>query len=395
MERPMKILLMHNRYQQAGGEDTVVQSERDLLLSFGHDVQVLEVFNDTISTPLSRLQAGISAIYSPSARSNVESLIASFRPDIAHVHNFFPLLSPSVYDACRAYRVPVVQTLHNYRLVCPSATLYREGSPCQACLGKPIAWPGIVNKCYRSSRTQTTALATMLAVHRIRGTWDRHVDAFIALTSFQKDILIRGGLPEAKIHIKPNSLPDPGYSESRGPGDYAVFVGRLSPEKGLSTLLEAFKNEKISMPLKIVGNGPMITELQSTIIDNGLSGRVELLGHQDRLSVAELISKSRFLVLPSTWFEGFPMTILESFSRGIPVISSDIGGLSEIVNDQRNGWLAPPGDSVAWANTLMRAWSNPAEAFQYGQQARIDYDTLYSPDVNYRQLMEIYTSVRR
>lgn len=387
----MKVLLLHNRYQIAGGEDVVVQTEKALLKANGHDVTLLETNNDNIVGPLEKAKAATNAIYSRSSKQLVRAEVASFLPDLVHVHNFFPLLSPSVYYACREAGVPVVQTLHNYRLLCPSqgGIFLRKGEVCEDCLGKFFPWPGIVHSCYRNSKAGTTVHAMMLSLHRGLQTWTTMVDVYIALTEFARQKFIQGGLPAEKIVVKPNfAYPDP--SQGKGQGGYALFVGRLSPEKGLETLLTAWERIGRRMPLKIVGDGPLADMVASAT--QKLKG-VEWLGRQPKEQVLALMKEAQVLVFPSIWYEGFPMVIVEAYAVGLPVIASDLGSTSSLIDHGRTGLHFRPSDPEDLAAKVEWTLTHPAELAQMRRKARSEFDSKYTAERNYQMLMDIYERV--
>ena len=387
----MKILMLHNRYQHAGGEDAVVQAEVALLESHGHQVELLEAHNDAITGGLGKARAALSALYSMPGRRRAEAAISRYRPDVVHVHNFFPLLSPSVYDACREAGVPVIQTLHNYRLACPNALFFREGKVCEDCLDQPFPLSGVMRGCYRNSRSQTAGVAAMIALHRLRDTWGQRVNAFIALTDFQKGKFIQAGLPADRLHVKPNFAFDPGpRSDGSELGGYGLYVGRLSEEKGIQPLLRTYIEHRLSIPLKILGGGPLREPMEQEIRAAGLEGVVEFLGPRERSEVSRLMQGARFLVFPSICYEGFPMAIAEAFAAGIPVVASRLGAVPDILMNGKAGWLATPGDPDSWAATLRAAWADQEGTWQRGKAARQAYEALYSPDANYRQLLSIY-----
>lgn len=391
----MQILMLHNRYQHAGGEDAVVQAEITLLKAQGHHVELVEANNDTISGGFGKARAAVSALYSLPGRRRAEEAISRFRPDLVHVHNFFPLLSPSVYDACREQGVPVVQTLHNYRLACPNALFFRDGKVCEDCLEHSLPWPGVVRGCYRNSRSQTAGVAAMIAVHRLRDTWSRRVNAFITLTDFQKRKFIQAGLPEDRLFVKPNFAFDPGPRHGADAlGGYALYVGRLSQEKGPEPLIRAYVEHGLTIPLKILGDGPLRDPMERRVRAEGLDGIVSFLGRRERDEVERLMQGARFLVFPSICYEGFPMAIAEAFAAGIPVVASHLGAVPDILMDGQCGWLAEPGDAASWADTLRAAWADHEGTWQRGRVARQAYETLYSPDANYRRLLGIYEAAR-
>ena len=390
----MKVLLLHNRYQLVGGEESVVQAEKTLLEANGHQVTLLEISNNDIASVWQKANAAVSAIYSLPSKRLVSAEIAHFHPDLVHIHNFFPLLSPSVYDACIEAGVPVVQTLHNYRLGCPNALLLRNGKVCEDCLGKKIPWSGIVHGCYRGSRAQTAVVAAMLAVHWRRGTWQEWVDAYIVLTAFQEEKMVQAGLPKEKIHIKPNYVVEPHqFNDTKGLGNYAIFVGRLSPEKSVTTLIDAYRHNNLTIPLKIVGDGPLHDSLRADVQTAGLEGAIEFLGRQDKSAVLTLMHNARYLVFPSIWYETFGLTMIEAFACGLPVLASQLGSMAEIVEDGVTGLHFEAGNSAHLADKMQWANEHPEEIMCMGKNARRAYEAHYTPKMNYQQLTAIYQQV--
>jgi glycosyltransferase involved in cell wall biosynthesis len=378
----MRILIVHNRYQIAGGEDVAVLAEKALLESRGHEVALVEANNATIAGPLARCRTAINAVYSRAARRRVRDEIVRFHPHIAHVHNFFPLFSPSVYDACREEAVPVVQSLHNYRLICPNALCFRAGRPCEDCVGKFLAWPGVAHACYRHSRTGTATVAAMLTAHRLAGTWRDKVDVYIAPSEFSRALLIRGGLPSGKIAVKPNFL-HPTPAVGKGNGGFALYVGRLSEEKGLSVLLAAWEKSRALLPLRLVGDGPLQGEVSAA------AHRLPHVTYEGRLpreSVLELMQQAALLILPSICYEGaFPIAGLEAWAVGLPLIASNHGNLAHGIEHGRTGLLFAPGNAE-----VLDAQSHPAKLAHMRLEARHEYLTNYTADRNYDTLMDIY-----
>ncbi len=382
----MRILTIHNRYQIRGGEDVVVDSEKALLEAHGNSVDLLEADNDEILDWRAMAKTAVEAIYSLRAKQLVEAKISSFQPDVVHVHNFFPLLSPAVYDACQQAGVPVVQTLHNYRLLCPKASFFRSGQICEDCFGKLVPWPGVVHNCYRGSRLGTAMVAAMLTIHRLRQTWTERVNVYIALTEFAKQKFVEGGLPADKIALKPNFVyPAPNIGE--GKGDYALFVGRLSPEKGLETLLNSWELLEKPIPLKIVGEGPMADVVAAA---TEKLKEVEWLGRQPHEQVLSLMKNATILIFPSIWYEPFGLTIAEAYAVGLPVIASRLGSMSSIIDSGRTGFLFQPGDPKDLARTVEWAIEHPEELSRMRQEARAEFEEKYSAEKNYRQLIKIY-----
>lgn len=382
----MRIVMIHNRYQQAGGEDHVLRAETALLRAQGHEVEAMEENNDTIVRWTAAAKAAFDCVYSFSSARSIGRVIDSFRPDVAHIHNFFPRLSPSVHYACRRAGVPVVQTLHNYRLLCPGSTFLRDGKICEDCTRTLVPWPAVAHACYRNSRTASAAVANMLAIHRTAGTWTRTVSRFIAPTEFARAKFIEGGLPAERIAVKPNFLSqDPGMGA--GSGKYALFAGRLSPEKGLDTLLAAWQLLKVRVPLKIVGDGPLAPMVQQAI---GTLKDVEWLGPRSHEDVLRLMADAAFQVIPNNSYETFGMVAMEAFAVGLPVFASRLGALAELVRDGETGKLFTAGSSDALANTVEWAIAHPDELRALRRNARAEFESRYTADANYNQLMQIY-----
>jgi glycosyltransferase involved in cell wall biosynthesis len=384
----MKTLLVHNRYLQRGGEDEAFASESALLLANGHEV--VEYLQD--NRDIGRLGRGRTAartLWSRQAERRLRRLLERHRPEVAHFHNTFPLISPSAYYACRQTGTPVVQTLHNYRLLCAAATLFREGRVCEECIGRTIPWPGLWHRCYHRSAPQSAVVTAMLVLHLLLGTWQRQVDLYIALSEFARRKLIQGGLPPGRIVVKPNFLQlDPGAGS--GEGSYALFAGRLSPEKGVGPLLRAWRMLP-RIPLLLAGEGPL---LQRARRQADSLGGVEVLGRCPRDELFRLMKGARFLVFPSLWYESSPMVIVESFACGLPVLAACQGAAAEIVEHGRTGLLVPPGDAKRLAEAAAWLWSRPAEARRMGREARAEFEAKYSAQRNYARLMEIYQTAR-
>lgn len=387
----MKVLLLHNRYQLAGGEDGVVKAEKLLLEANDHQVSLLEVSNQDITNAWDKVVTAVNAIYSYSAKEQVSKEIVHFRPDIVHIHNFFPLLSPSIYDACQQYGLPVVQTLHNYRLACPKAMPFRDGKVCEDCIGELIAWPSIVHGCYRNSRLQSSVVTAMLTWHRLRNTWQERVDAYIVFTKFQKEKMVQAGLPREKISVKPNFVFSPDFlAQTNQRDDYLLFVGRLSEEKGISILIDAYIEQDLRVPLKIVGDGPLRQKLQTKVHNSDYDHFIEFLGFQDKSVVLSLMQYANLLVFPSIWYEGFPLAIAEAFACGLPVLVPKLGGLTEIVEYGVNGLYFEAGNSRDLAEQIKWVTSHPEVRLTLSKGALCSYKTKYSSEENYQQLIKIY-----
>lgn len=387
---PGRVLVAHNSYQLSGGEDAVVAAETALLRSRGHDVETLLRDNDGIPTEHlgQRLRAARDCIWSPDSAEAMRARIRQFRPEVVHVHNTLARLSPSIYWAAAACGVPVVQTLHNYRLACPQAMFLRAGRVCQDCLGR-VPLPAVAHGCYRGSRAQSLAVATMLSTHRLIGTWSRKVRRYIALSRFCRDQFVAAGLPEDKIRIKPNfagagadaARPDANDDIAAVPGHF-LYVGRLSPEKGIAVLGQALKDDA-ALRCIAIGVGPAEAALA------GLAN-VELAGWQDRAAVSRHMERALALVVPSIWFEPFGLVVIEAFAHGLPVIAANIGSLPEIVTPGKTGLLVEPGDAQDLARKMHWALEHPAEMRRMGRAARVVHEQRFSAQENYRQLIGIY-----
>lgn len=382
----MRVLVLHNRYQLAGGEDAVVRAEVALLSSRGHAVRRLEVSNDGIGGVASRVRAAGRAVWSFASEREVARAIAEAQPDVAHVHNFFPLLSPSVYRACRRAGVAVVQTLHNYRLLCPGALLFRDGAPCQDCLGRAVPWPAVLHGCYRGSRAATAPVAAMLAVHRALGTWTEQVDVYLAPTRFVRDRFVEGGFPADRIEVKPHFVGgDPVAGEGRG--GYALAVGRISEEKGFRLLLSAWERLGRAVPLKIVGEGPLLDALRGA--SAALPG-VEWLGALPQAEVRRLMQGASLLVAPSLCYETFAMVVIEAFAAGLPVVAAGHGALAELVEDGRTGAHFPPGSAAGLAGAVTRLLSRADELPVLRRNARAEFEARYDEAANHAALLRTY-----
>jgi glycosyltransferase involved in cell wall biosynthesis len=372
------VLSVHNYYREPGGEDHVFADETRLLEQNGHKVLRHEDYNERIKP--GTMGPARDAVWSRRTFQHLKSLVHSAPIDVAHFHNTFPLISPAAYYAVRRAGVPVVQTLHNFRLICAGATLSRNGSVCESCVDRKSLLPGIVHACYRNSRPATAALTAMLAVHRAAGTYQTQVDTYIALSEFARRKFIEGGLPRDRIVVKPNLVsPDPGIGQ--GQGGYALFVGRLSEEKGLRTLAAAWHMSP-GLPLRVVGDGP----LNEIAWPEGATW----LGALQREEVLALMQDAAALVLPSTCYENAPLTIVEAFACGLPVIASNLGSIPEFVRHRHNGLLFAPGDPEDLARQVRWAFDHPEEMRAMRVNARREYQEKYTAERNYKLLMTIY-----
>ena len=388
----MKVLVVHNYYQQRGGEDATCEQECELLKRSGHEVIFHQRSNKEIEdyTRWQRIRLSADTVWNTRSRREFGALLERERPDVVHAHNTFVVLSPSIFAACEDLGVPVVQTVQNYRLFCAAATFFRDGKICEECLERGLL-RSVRHACYHDSRSATAVVALMIATNRLRKTWPAKVNRIIAVTEFSRRKMIQAGLPAEQVVVKPNFVyPDPG--EGSGGRDYALFVGRLAPEKRVATLLEAWSKLPQPIPLKIVGDGPDRKALGEQAGHNHLED-VEFLGQMPRPKTIGMIQGARFLCFPSEWYEGFPVTICEAFACGTPVICSRLGAMEEVVSDERTGFHFEPGDAKQLAERASWAWAHPREMREMGREARREFESKYTAETNYPILMSVYQGV--
>ncbi len=384
----MRILLVHNYYLQPGGEDVVFESDTTLLRSKGHDVFEY-IRHNRQTADMKPMSIAVNTLWSSTSYYEIKGIIRDLKPDIAQFYNFFPLVSPASYYACRESGVPVIQYLFNPRLLCPAASFYRDKKLCIDCVGKIPALPGIARGCYHGSRQHTFVVSAMVALHHLIGTWHKTVDFYFSATDFYRNLYIAGGLPADKIIVKPNYiLRDPAEKTVNGDEEYALFIARLDPEKGVETLLKAWKS--LSIPLMIRGNGQLESEMRNFVEENGMLN-VKFVERLDEEQLIELRNNARFFVWTSEgYYETFGLAAVECFAQGIPVVASDIGVLSEIVTDGETGLLFKAGDADDLADKVRWMWERPSEAARMGRNARREYEEKYTLEKSYQQLMNIY-----
>ncbi|MGC2802833.1 MAG: glycosyltransferase family 4 protein [Candidatus Acidiferrum sp.] len=390
----MKILVAHNFYQGRGGEDAVCESEIKLLREAGHEVIEYMRHNNEIRgySFFEKVSLGWGTSWSTRSNHELQDLLARESPDVAHFHNMFPLISPSAFYACRDAGVPVVQTLHNYRFLCPSGNLFRDGQVCEECVSHSLS-RSILHGCYRDSRIATAAVAGMLAVHGLLRTWAKHVDLFLVCTGFARDKFLDAGFDRARIRVKPNFV-DPDPRAPIGERTTALFMGRLSPEKGPQLLPIAWSKLAAAIPLDIAGDGPMRASLECECTRLGLQ-TVRFSGWLEPRTAMERLHTARFLVVPSTCYEGFPMAVAEAYACGVPVIAAAHGGLAEIVRDGFTGLHFKPGDAADLASKIAWAWLHPSEMKTMGVAARAEFESKYNARAALEHLEAAYYSVLR
>ncbi|HWC18927.1 MAG TPA: glycosyltransferase family 4 protein [Terriglobales bacterium] len=386
----MRILTAHNYYHYPGGEDVVFAQEKSVLEKHGHEIFTYERSNDELESKslLPRVLGAAAAVWSRTTYSEFSQLLKRLTPDIVHVHNTFLAMSPSVFWACKDAGIPVVHTVHNYRLLCPNTAFYRDGHPCEQCAGGNM-WHGIAHGCYRSSRLATGIAASAVGYNWQRGTWTHAIDRYIAPTQFLSQKLISGGLPADRIVVKPHFVdPDPGVARERE--RYAVFIGRLSPEKGTTTLLKAWERV-VDVPLLILGDGPERTELEACCREKKLN--VRFMGSLPRLQALEHLRRARLLIFPSITYESFGMGVIEAYACGVPVVASDHGAMRELVQHGHTGLRFRPTDSDDLAGTVRKLWCDEELLVRVGRNARQEFERKYTAEANYHALIEIYEEV--
>lgn len=386
----MKVLIVHNSYRNRGGEDSVVAAEAQMLSAAG--IHVIKYFrsNQEIGTQslLEKARLGLNTLWSIESYRELKELIRRERPQVAHFHNTFPLISPGAYAACTDLGIPVVQTIHNYRLLCPGGTLFRDGWTCEECVGTRAALPGVVHACYRGSRAMTSAVAATNLLHRELETWNESVNLYIAPSRFTRQKLIEGGLPAKKIVVKPHFVsPDPGPRAT--PGEYAIYAGRLSEEKGLRTLLRAWKLSGANITLRIVGNGPLRSELETECERLELQD-VHFVGELEHSETIEVIKAAHFLLMPSECYEAYPMTVAEAAACAVAVIATRHGALAEVVQHNETGLLFNPFDVHDLGAMIDWACCHPEAIAEMGRAAREKYEAELTAEQNLPQLLSIY-----
>ena len=399
-ERPlMRILTVHNFYGSAApsGENAAYCGERDLLRRAGCEIAEFTRHSDEIRGRgvAGALRGGLATPWNPWSAQALRAEVRRFRPDVVHVHNTFPLISPAVFHALGGGPAAVVMTLHNFRSVCASAMLMRNDRICTECLDQRSVQPALRHGCYRGSRAATAPLALSIALHRALGTWQRRVDAYVTLTGFQREVFLRAGFPSEILHVKANVYdtmlrPEPWAARD----DRVLFVGRVGREKGLLVLLEAWRRWGATAPrLEIVGDGPELGAARRFVSESGLADRVQLAGSLPFDAVQRRLAGCRLLLVPSLCFEGYPMVIREAFALGVPVAASDLGSLADLV-DAAVGRRFRPSDPDDLLNVVRRLWGDGGALEAMSKAARLRYERDLAPGPNLERLMAIYASAR-
>lgn len=382
----MRVLMVHNFYQQPGGEDQSFKAEVEMLRQGGVEVHTWTVHNDEIAG-IPGPQLALETVWNRRAAHSLREILTVDGPfDVVHFQNTFPRVSPAaIWEAGRS-RPAVVQTLRNFRFMCVNGLFFRDGHVCELCLGKRVQLPGIRYGCYRNSVPASATVAAMNYYSNARQVHDRSVDAFIALSNFARGKYVQAGLDPERITVKPNFvMPDPGVGQ--GDGGYAIFVGRLSPEKGVDTLIEAWRSAGARLPLKIVGDGPNAGRVREAAANS--NGAIEWVGHKQKGETYDLIGEARMLIFPSEWYETFGRVAVEAFAKGTPVIAANIGAIAELVDEGRTGLLFTPGDPADLA-AKVGALLDSSEQHGWRRWAREEFESKYTPEMNFTALTDIY-----
>lgn len=385
----MKILVCHNYYAVRGGEAAVVENEMQLLQHKGHDVMLFSRDNTALSrmSLTRKISTLFRAFHNPHTHRELARYIASFNPDLVHVHNVFPLLSPSLYRYLYARGIPVVQTLHNFRFFCCNGLLFCHNTPCTS---RGASLSCVRKRCYRNNAIDTLWYATIIRFHQWRRTFTHCIDRYIALNSFTRDIYSERGFPADKICVKPNSAREYNLPFHATSDSYAVFVGRLSEEKGLMTLLQAAVKVP-SLPLRVIGDGPLEKDARTFVAQHAAT-HISFYGRLSHQECAQHVHRARVAVCPSLCYENCPLSIINALYCGTPVIASRIGGMADFVPENRAGWLIPPGDVAALTTALKRCAADPTYTDALRHSAYTFAHEHFNEEHLYTQLMEIYSS---
>lgn len=377
--------MVHNYYQQPGGEDQSFLAEAGLLSAFGHDVTRHTVHSNEVKA-LGVARTAIYTIWNPSSFQQITELIKENQIQVVHFQNTFPLISPAAYYAARSAGAIVIQALRNYRMTCVNGLLYRDGNVCELCVGRFAPTPGILHRCYRNSVAGSAVVAGMVSAHKLIGTYRRRVDLFVATSAFVKQKYVEAGIEAAQIVVKPNVVaPDPGAG--MGTGGYALYVGRLTDEKGVRTLLRTWESGRLPFPLKIVGEGPLGPEVKRAAERNA---DIEYLGLRSLAETYELMGDASVLVVPSEWHEPFGRVVIEAFAKGTPVVAAKMGGLTELISAGQTGELFNAGDSTDLVEKVLTLTASPEHLARLRQNCRQAYLDAYAPERNHELLMAIY-----
>jgi glycosyltransferase involved in cell wall biosynthesis len=376
----MKILHVHNYHAGRGGMEVIYEYTTRLLRSRGDEVIEFSRDSADLKSPLDKIGAMASGVYSLDGGREARALIEKHRPDLAYVHNLYPMLSTAVLDACRAAGVPTVMNIQDYKLTCPMGQHLRDGKICEKCKTGSVAWSA-VHAC-KGGRVTSAAYAVAHGITRMRRAYHHGIDLFVTPSRFTADYLVSAGFDRSRIEIVPNMCDLPDTGPATGPGEYAAYMGRISPEKGISVLIEAARQTGITT--RIAGNGSVPGLKESA------PANVRFVGPVSREAVPAFYRGAKFLVVPSIWNEVYAIVLLEAMTLGIPVIGSKIGGMQEVFEHEISGIAVPPGDAHALAAAMQRLWNDPALCARMGQAGRARAMEQFSPDIYYRRLKGVF-----
>lgn len=382
----MKIILCHNYFRERGGEDQVFEDELELLTSNGHQVTTFIKHNDDLVGAVQTLKVALGTPWNRGAAGELRDLVRETGAEVVHFHNWLPQISPAAFYGARKAGAAVVLTLHNYRWICPKGILFRDGALCEDCVGKTIPLPAVRHGCYHESKAGSAAVTAALGLHNVMNTTERAVDAYIALGDFARDKLTASALPADRVYIKPNFLTtDPG--QGTGDGGFAMYLGRLSPEKKIDTLLDAWSKLGGKVPLKIFGGGPLVDMVEKAAAQDP---SIEYMGFAPNDEVIRQLGQARALVFTSGTYEGQPKTIIEAYAKGTPVIASRFGSMQDLVEHDVTGWHFAPGDSDDLARVVRDVFATDRDLDSMRDGIRQRYLDSYTPEANHDMLIEVY-----
>jgi glycosyltransferase involved in cell wall biosynthesis len=386
----LKILFIHNRYKQYGGEDVAVELETSILIRRGHDVKTIFFDNKAIDGFFSKIGAAFGSVYNFSSAKQVSVSIEQFKPDIIHIHNLFFIASPSILYAASKKNIPVVLTLHNYRLICANALLMREGEICELCVNKKFPFSGIKYRCYRNSSAESAVVTSITGIHKFLNTWKNKIHTYITLNEFSRSKLLHSSLdiPPNKMITKPNFVPDPGEANMQR-DNFFLFAGRIVKEKGVHVLAKAFA----TMPenkIVIIGEGPELKNLQNEFKN---FSNITFTGRLEKQKVNDYMKRCKAFICPSIWYEGAPLTIIEAFATGTPVIASRLGSMAETITDGFNGLHFTANDENDLCEKISLFIKETETNFTFYKNARQTYLEKYHEDIHYSAILKIYENV--
>jgi len=382
----MKILIIHNYYQNPGGEEIVVKREKELLEKNGHQVILYTKSNNELKKIKNWPRILKNLKFNKKVYSDLRKLIKKEKPNLAHIHNTFFIISPSAYLACKHENLPIVQTLHNFRFLCPNATLSNKKGICESCIKQKNFKPALKNKCYHNSLIYTSLIIKILKFLKKQVLDKKLINQFIVLSNFQKNIFIKAGFDKNKLNLKPNFVENlsPNYKKQ----NYAVYLGRIDKGKGLRNLIKIW--QKINFPLKIIGTGELFEKLKK----QNKNKNIKFLGYIENKKAIEILKKANFSILPSAWYEACPNLIIESYASATPIIGSNIGSIAEYIKNNKTGILINLKNENQTIKTINSIIADKKSLRKFSKNARKQYEKLFIPEKNYKTLIKIYKSAK-